>query len=109
MVWASWINFLLGIWLIVARYNLHYAVASRAPGNDLVIGIVVAVCALISAVSGAIWASWVNLVLGIWLIIAGFALGFSGAAIGNDVVVGLVIAVLSAIRVFSGPRMVRPA
>lgn len=44
--------------------------------------------------------SWANFVLGLWLIIAPFALGYSSvpAATWNSVIVGIVVAVLSIIR-----------
>jgi hypothetical protein len=45
--------------------------------------------------------SWANFVLGLWLVIAPFALRYStvpAAATWNSVIVGIVVAVLSIIR-----------
>lgn len=43
------------------------------------------------------WASWTNLVLGLWLIIAPFSLAYAGvtAAVYEDVILGIVIASLA--------------
>ena len=50
------------------------------------------------------WTSGINLVAGIWLIIAPFILGYSGivAALWNDIVVGILIAILAGGRL-AGP------
>ncbi|MFQ5830087.1 MAG: SPW repeat protein [Candidatus Methylomirabilia bacterium] len=43
------------------------------------------------------WASWTNVVLGLWLIVAPFALAYSGVttAVYEDVILGIVIAALA--------------
>ena len=50
-------------------------------------------------------ASGVNLVLGIWLIIAPFILGYEIAtSVANDVTIGIIIAILAAARAFGAYR-----
>ncbi|MFA5925830.1 MAG: SPW repeat protein [Parcubacteria group bacterium] len=44
-------------------------------------------------------ASGINIVAGIWLIIAPFLLGFTGALRTSDIVFGIIIAILALIRV----------
>lgn len=41
------------------------------------------------------WQNWVNVILGIWLIIAPFIFNFDVAARWNSVIVGIVVAVLA--------------
>ncbi|MCL4425773.1 MAG: SPW repeat protein [Firmicutes bacterium] len=42
------------------------------------------------------WQHWVNLILGIWLIIAPFVLGYGkSAGAWNDVLVGIVVAIVA--------------
>ncbi len=96
---ASAINILLGIWLIIAPFVLGYARLDAAETNDIVVGILVAIIAAIrsfGAFTQPGW-SWVNVLLGIWLIIAPFVLGYSGNAtpLWNDIILGIVIAILA--------------
>lgn len=43
--------------------------------------------------------SGINIIAGIWLIVAPFILGFSGALRTNDIIFGIVVAILALIRV----------
>lgn len=93
---ASGFNLLLGLWLIIAPFLLSYA-TSASRGNDITIGIIVALLAAfrLLGVYRAAWLSWLNALLGIWLIIAPFVLRYgSSSALWNDVIVGLFIAFL---------------
>ncbi|HEY7166070.1 MAG TPA: SPW repeat protein [Candidatus Binatia bacterium] len=45
----SWINFILGLWLIVAPFALNFRTDTTAMWNSVVIGIVVAVLSIIRA------------------------------------------------------------
>jgi ABC-type molybdate transport system permease subunit len=96
---ASSINILLGIWLIIAPWVLGYADLSAAQTNDVIIGIIVAIVAAIrsfGAFTTRGW-SWINILAGIWLIIAPFVLGYSNhtTPLWNDIILGIVIAVLA--------------
>lgn len=97
IVGASGLNVLLGIWLIIAPFVLVYADV-EALWNDIIVGIIIAVLAgvRISGVFGSTWLSWVNFVLGLWLVIAPFVLGYlTGRALWNDVIVGITVAALA--------------
>ncbi len=96
-VTASWINVVAGIWLIIAPFVLGYV--NNAPRtNDIWLGIIVGVLALIRAFTptSTVWLSWINIVAGIWLIIAPFVLGY--ANIGpriNDIILGIIVAAVA--------------
>ncbi len=49
----SWINFILGLWLIVAPFALHYQDSITAMWNNVIVGIVIAVLAIIRALESA--------------------------------------------------------
>jgi hypothetical protein len=49
----SWVNFILGLWLIVAPFALHYGDISVAMWNNVIIGIVVAILAIYRALEKA--------------------------------------------------------
>lgn len=98
--WTSGTNLVAGIWLILAPFILGYSSVTAAVWNDIVIGL---------AVAGLAWVrvakpteregvSWINVVLGVWLLAAPFALGYTAtaAAMWNDIVIGIVVVVLAA-------------
>lgn len=89
---VSWLNIITGIWLIIAPFVLGYF-NGTARTNDIWLGIIVGVLAIIHLVSKAVWSSWLNVIAGIWLIIAPFVLRYSGTtAIWNDVILGILVA-----------------
>ena len=97
----GWVNALLGIWLIVAPFalNYDYTLFTTARWNDLLVGLLVTFFALIRAVRGyrqGAW-SWMNILLGVWLIMAPFVLGYAAYrnALWNDLVVGAIISSLA--------------
>ena len=93
---ASGLNALVGLWEIAAPFVLTYSAIAAATTNDVIVGVIVAVLAAIRVfwAYGAAWLSWVNVVLGVWLIIAPFVLTYSGTPMTNDIIVGIIIAVL---------------
>lgn len=105
---ASGLNLLLGLWLIIAPFIFSYATAA-ASSNDLTIGVTIAILALIRVfkVSGTSWASWVNVALGVWLLVAPFVLRYADpAALWNDLIVGIAVICLGiwSAGVSRGPR-----
>jgi hypothetical protein len=110
MKWASWTDFVLGLWLIVAPFALGYASVGRGRGEDVLFGIVIAGVALwrslVSNDSAMAGVSWIVALAGLWVLFAPFALGYSsvGAAMTNDVIVGAVVFVLSVWQSLSHPH-----
>src|SRR5215831_6540490 len=107
---ASTFNVLMGIWLIISTFALMaFNNLPSARWNNVIVGILVGLFGLVrtSTNAPACW-SWSNLVLGIWLIISPFVLGFSYvfAAMWHNVIAGIVVGVLAWIRAFS-PAEVR--
>lgn len=54
--------------------------------------------------SDLMWQSWVQLVAGVWIFLAPFLLGYTGAARTNDLILGLIVAVVAAITLFRKPK-----
>lgn len=104
---ANYGTLVLGIWLIIAPFVLGY-IDSAAITNDIVVGIVLAGVALVRLFSSfrPFWLNWVNIVLGLWLIVAPFVLGYTLAASQwNDIVVGIAVVALGAWNAFLRPRV----
>lgn len=95
----SILNILAGIWLIIAPFILGYSSITGALWNDIIVGAAVLLFAIVRAVGDARanWASWIDLLLGIWLIIAPFAIGYSAisAALWNDIILGIAVVVFA--------------
>ena len=111
--WTSGINVVAGLWLIIAPFVLGYDEIQAALWNDIVVGIIVAAFAVARVARPLMnpGLSWINAVLGLWLIVAPFVLGYGrvveaealavegavgGAqtAMWNDIIVGVIILVL---------------
>jgi hypothetical protein len=48
--------------------------------------------------------SWVNSLIGVWLVIAGIAIDRSACAIANDVAVGIFVFTVAIINAIASPR-----
>ncbi|HEU0210019.1 MAG TPA: SPW repeat protein [Candidatus Udaeobacter sp.] len=90
---AGWVSIVLGIWVIISPFLLSFNEISAAMWNNVATGTVVSVIGIIRASppQRREW-SWTNVVLGIWLIISPFGLGFfDQVALWNNVLVGITI------------------
>lgn len=95
--WQDLVNALLGVFLILSPWALGFQDTMAAMVNAVVIGV-----ALIAAALGAIfvpraWEEWTEGVLGLWMVVSPWALGFSmhRDAMLAAVVTGIVIAALA--------------
>ena len=95
----SGINIVLGAWLIIAPFVLGYQ-TMVALWNNIIVGAIVLILAWIRAANpnSMPGLSWINVILGVWLIIAPFVLGYASTTgiRWNDIVVGIGIAVFGA-------------
>jgi hypothetical protein len=86
----SWVNILLGIWVVISPFVLTIH-SPKAVWSNVVTGAVVAILAVLrSSMHRAGW-SWLNLILGIWLVLSPFVLLAGGVAMWNNVVLGIII------------------
>jgi hypothetical protein len=97
----SALNVIAGIWLILSPFIVGYADLAGPMWNSIIVGGVVLVLAAIRAANPlhAVALSWINALLGVWLIIAPFVLVREMRTPGltwNDVILGIVVLVLGA-------------
>ena len=99
---ASAVTFLAGVWLVISPFVLDLGVAGGEAGvywNDVAIGIVIGLLALVRAMAPreVPWFSVVNVVLGVWLIVTPWVLGYNvgagmpTATLNNTIVGALVV------------------
>ena len=89
--WASWLNLILGLWMIISPFAIGYAMVSAvAMWNGVVLGVLIAIAGLVAAQSITSGASWWNVAFGIWLFFSPWILQFGGlrAAVTNDLIFG---------------------
>jgi hypothetical protein len=95
---ASILNILCGIWLIISPFILGYYDVTAAIWNSIVLGVVVLILAAarVSNPNGNVGLSWINLLLGIWLIISPFFMYPSfPTPIWNNVILGILVAIFA--------------
>ena len=92
---VSWINLILGIWLVISPYVLGSTGLEATVGNDIVLGILLIASSwwILAATTEVLGVSWFQMLCGIWLVIAPFVLSYRAAthALANDVVVGVIV------------------
>jgi hypothetical protein len=98
----DWVNLVLAVALLVSPWVLAFP-AGAATYNAVIAGLIIGLVAIGAIVAFAQWEEWVNLVLGAWVFIAPFVLGFADAttALWTHVIIGLVVAVLAAVELWS--------
>ena len=92
--WQDWVNLILGIWLFITPFFLGYgSMNDAAAWNSYIFGVAVFVISAIALYAPQAWEEWINMIIGLWLIISPFVIGFTshGQAEWNDIIVGLLI------------------
>jgi hypothetical protein len=92
--WQDVVNLVAGLWIFFAPWVLG-AHAGALVGNYVVPGILITLCAITGLAEFRPWKEWVNILLGIWLLITpwflhsrgGTALSWNVAVCGAVVIV----------------------
>jgi hypothetical protein len=93
---------LTGIWLVSAPlFFIDFRGSSAAYWNSILVGILIIFSASIRewvTQGDTRWASWVDVILGAWLIISSFVLGFASESgvFWNTIISGMVIVLIAA-------------
>ena len=103
-------NLILGVFLILSPWLLHFAPGVES-WNAWAGGGVIAVLSIAALFAFAEWEEWLNLIVGLWILVSPWALKFSGStdAMRTAVIVGVIVAVIAAIELWmfhrSPPRL----
>lgn len=91
----SWIDFILGLWLIVAGFALSHG-AGPIMAEEIVLGIIIALLAIGSIGSGSPAIAWCVAIAGLWTLIAPAWIDYSmhAGSRANDIVIGILVLVL---------------
>ena len=95
--WQDPLNLILGIWMIISPWALKYSAEQTTTRNAVILGILIGLAALFALFRVMAWEEWGNFILGIWLIISPWLLGFSNlsTAMSNAVIIGIAVAALA--------------
>lgn len=95
--WQDPVNLVIGLWMLASPWVLAYQAEARPMWNSVIVGLLIAAVALYAMYQVFAWEEWTNVVLGAWLVISPWVLGFSGlyAAMLNAVVAGAIVLVLA--------------
>ena len=77
--WQDSLNFLLGVVLFFSPWLFGFGAEQAAALNAHVVGAIIAATALLALFAFKTWEEWVSGVLGAWLVISPWILGFSAA------------------------------
>jgi SPW repeat len=92
--WQDWVMLMFGVWMFFSPFILGYAaLGGIAAWNSYVFGVAMVIFSLRALSVPRLWEEWVNLVLGVWIFIAPFVLGFFTlhAATWNHLILGVLI------------------
>jgi hypothetical protein len=92
--WQDGVMAILGLWLLVSPFVLQFnSFTEMAALNSYIFGVCIMAIAAIALARPRMWEEQLNMLLGVWLFIAPFALGFQNetAAMANHLVLGLLI------------------
>jgi len=86
--------------LAVAVSALILVTASA--GNAWVSGVIIGTVAVVALTKFAEWEEWVTLLLGVWVVVSPWVLGFvlTTAATWVHVIVGLIVAIVAAVKLW---------
>jgi hypothetical protein len=103
---TSGFNFLVGVWLVVSPLVL--ALSDAATWNNVVCGAIVAALAIVRVLRPALetrWASLINAVIGVWLVVSPWALNDTAPdTLWNNVAVGATVTLLALLSMMRASR-----
>jgi hypothetical protein len=96
-LYQDWVNLACAVLLFISPWVLRFSGDDMAARAAWITGVVVAIFAVAALVRFAEWEEWISLLLGVWMIVAPWVVGFSaiGVAVAAFVVLGIVVALAS--------------
>jgi hypothetical protein len=94
-------NLVLGAFLFFSPWIFGFATGVPWT-NAMICGLIIAVLSIAALAMFAIWEEWLNLIVGLWVIVSPWVLGFAGtvAALNVHLAVGILVAALAAFELW---------
>lgn len=101
----TWINLILGIWLIVSPFVLGHAASTVMTINDIVFGVLLLACSawMLADMAAQIGVNWFQVLCSIWVIVSPFALRYQqlSRAMANDVIIGVIALIVGLVEAWA--------
>jgi hypothetical protein len=99
--WEDVVNAFLGAVLFLMPWLFELG-STAAAWNAGIVGAVIVALSIAAIVRFAQWEEWINLILGLWVVVSPWILGFAAmaAAMWGHVVIGAAILVLAALELW---------
>ena len=96
------VNLILAAFLFLTAWIFGFASDPAAAPNAWVSGILIGIVAIAALTKFAEWEEWINLVLGLWVLVSPWVLSFAPQTTARwaYVIVGLVVAVLAGLKLW---------
>jgi hypothetical protein len=96
------VNLILAAFLLLTPMMVGFASDHVAAPNAWVSGIVIGAVAIAALTKFAEWEEWINLLLGVWVLVSPWVLSFSAQTTARwaHVGIGLIVAVLAGLRLW---------
>ena len=100
---VDWLTLVLAIALFASPWVFAYPAGSISVFHAVVAGFVIGAIALGALVAFSEWEEWITLLVGLWVVVAPFVLGFASVtlAMWTHVVIGVAVAVLAMIALWT--------
>jgi hypothetical protein len=92
--WEDWATLLLGLWLWVSPAVIGFNDPAATP-HLFAVGFLVIACELFAFYFLRTWEEWINIVLGLWVILAAVSLFSTRSAKTDAIVTGVLLIALS--------------
>ncbi len=91
-MWQAWTNAILGLWLIIAAFLSFSPIGNL--WDNLLVGVIVAIAGF-AMIKEKSWQGWLSAIMGIWLIIAAFIplLQAHTGNLWNDLLSGILVTI----------------
>lgn len=103
--WEDWCKWLLGFWLCISPWVLHFDQQLKPTMAAVITGIGIVFFERVTLYFYRAWEEWINSMLGLWLVMCPWVLSIrSPNARENFVVVGLLVIALTLYEIWQARR-----
>src|SRR5664280_1180460 len=92
--WEDWVSMLLGFWLCISPWALHFTDDSTATNTVLCVGFLMIVAELITLSALGFLEELIDVVLGAWLLVTVWLFGISTPTAKIDLIVSGIVVLL---------------
>jgi hypothetical protein len=93
-------NLILGAILFFSPWVFAFSSGAQSQ-NAYICGIIIFVLAIAALSAFAVWEEWLNLIVGLWVLVSPWVLQFQGTTAQSvHVVIGILVAILAAIELW---------